>query len=635
MSWKIQAVLGTAGGVIAALLAPATIVAVAVYETAFWRGWSPTRARRLVVASWTTPVLAGLLGGWSLGGGWNQMVKLAEAHEWASVWVPMLPLMVPLGATAGAVAFWRIWWQRNNGVASRPAQAERWRARHWTNAMRRARREAQQPGLVPLTASTYRPSLRAGRNTATHIVLGRAAAVTQVGSGPMVPEDPRMLMMMTERLMQHYAVVGAPGKGKTEFLLRLELGWTEAAWTRYVIGTASKRLTSVKRPLTIHVDCKGGANGRRDAERWANAMERVVGIAPHRIGIFPYDTRLDLWALPPRRLTEVLVEMLKTDNVYFEGIQDQLVHMVVAAPGGAPRSSLEFVERLSAEWLSKAYESQPQQLELIAGVKRDFVGIAARYAGLFRRIGSQLDSGRPLDDFDFLSVTLPGASNEMTAAAQGQAVLELVGELANKGTRQILFVFDEFSAVSSRIEVTSMMERFRSLGCAVIPAAQSYQALGPTDDARKRLLGAAGGGYALLSMPDGEPFANMSGTAIAVETGYKLDEQEWSDSGSGRAQAQFALSPDRLREMGRHPGQVAMVVDGRVTWGVVTPIEVSEFDAPSWWPMNPLRKAVQRHHYSSVTMGDRIERAELEAGLLAVELKAARPVDEREPEARR
>src|SRR5690606_31812364 len=189
-------------------------------------------------------------------------------------------------------------------------------------------------------------------------------------------------------------------------------------------------------------------------------------------------------------------------------IQDELVALAVLAPCGPPTSSVDFCRRLSSEWLLNAYgPERAGERESIKQNAQAFAGIAARYRTTFRRIGRGLDSGRHLDDFDALVLTLEGTANARTAAAQAQAVVELVTDLAanpRTGRRRVLLIVDEFSAISDRVDITLLMERGRSLGVAVVPAAQSWTALGPDDHARRRLMAAAAGGWVVMATADAE-----------------------------------------------------------------------------------------------------------------------------------
>ena len=64
-------------------------------------------------------------------------------------------------------------------------------------------------------------------------------------------------------------VIGTTGTGKTTLLLRLWAGFMAGALTRQATGTG-------RRPLLVVLDCKGGADSRRIANR-ARRVLREAG----------------------------------------------------------------------------------------------------------------------------------------------------------------------------------------------------------------------------------------------------------------------------------------------------------------------------------------------------------------------
>ena len=594
--------LGGVGALLAVLLAPLALVALATYVWAWWRAWPPTRVRFMLPLSGAMVLVV-----WAAGRSPAEMVgdawESVWAHEWAGVWPPLLLLMVPAGLALGAALWAARWNAARNGVFSSPRQAGIWAHRQFGHAMKRARWEARRPGLVPMLSRKGQP------------VIGRVATVTEGGAGRLVPRDPRLLVVPLKNIDRHLVVVGEPGAGKTVLLLRLMRTWLEGTWRSHIVGGSD-------RPLLIFVDCKGGDDGARTSEGFRGMCDSL-GLAADRIGQWPAGERLDLWTVPPNRLIETLVEMVKCDHPYYADIQDEMVALAVDAPkAGPPTSSVDFVKRLNAEYLFEQYgKDHPGERDALLEMRKDFASIASRYRTTFRRIGQGFDSGRHLDDFDALCLTLEGTANARTAGAQAQAIVELVRDLAARGgpsgvKRKILLVIDEFSAVSDRVNVADLMERVRSLGVAVIPAGQSWISLGPNNDARTRLWSAAAGGALVMGTSDAESVASFGGSSVKVDPSVKrLDDSDgWADDGgTGRATSGFLVDPDWLRSIGKEPGSVVFVDHGMATWGVVAPVEVT--DSAPGPNLDRLPKLIRAFGDTHPAIGDRIPLAELEAGL--------------------
>ena len=99
-------------------------------------------------------------------------------------------------------------------------------------------------------------------------------------------------------------IVGATGSGKTNLMIRLWAGWftatSDAAW-------AGKGPL----PQLIVLDCKGGPDARRKADR---ARRLLYGAGARRVAIWPDEARLSLWDLPARDLAVLLYQMIESGD---------------------------------------------------------------------------------------------------------------------------------------------------------------------------------------------------------------------------------------------------------------------------------------------------------------------------------
>ena len=151
-------------------------------------------------------------------------------------------------------------------------------------------------------------------------------------------------------------------------------------------------------PLLVVLDCKGGADARRIADR----ARRVLRLAGARsTAIWPDEASLSLWALPPDQLTTTLVDLIEHGTgaaAYYADVMEAVVGLAVAAPGGPPASTADFLARLDPGWLTAAYSSgayppggHEAELALGRSASRQLGDIGLRFRTLFRRLGGGLD----------------------------------------------------------------------------------------------------------------------------------------------------------------------------------------------------------------------------------------------------
>lgn len=603
-SGGLVASIGTGAVVLAVSLLPAVVLAVTVWVSAWRQGWTPTRVRWLVLHAWTVPGLV-----WLLGAGPVELSQdayaMVEAGRTATAWVPLLPWMIPVGMTGGALLWARTWWRLKGGEHRSPRQAAEAERRQWRHGMRRATKETRYPGLVPLT------------DRRADLVLGRVA-VAEDASAQFIPPDRRRMVIPWDAIERGMVLIGEPGAGKTVMLQRVTRAWAEAAWIRH-------GRDEVNRPLVILVNCKGGTEGPEQADAFASAM-LGAGIRPERVGQWPQDVRLDLWTLPPARLTEVLVTMARTDNVYYADVQDELVAMAVQAPCGPPKSGPDFIQRLNPTWLKGQYSPNSSEGDAIKQLGKDFAGISARYRTLFRRIGRAFDSGRDLGDFDAFVATVEGTANAVTAGANVQALVELVTDLAARPAgrmpRKVLLIIDEHSVVADRVPIVDLMERGRSQGVGLIPAVQSWVSLAEDERAVRRLVAAAAGGILAMSTSDPESIAKAAGNRPAVKASIRRTEGGDADGSFGGAEARPLVDPDLLRQAGRTRGAAVYASHGLAVWGIVAPVEVT--DAALRIGSNPVAGTIEAYSPAGITRGDRVPLKQIEAALDQLDAQATR-----------
>jgi hypothetical protein len=551
--------------VVAVLVAAAPVSLVAGYAAALaWLlGWPP---RRLYTgALWCLPMVAVWLVSVAVRARSAALIAVLTApyHAWLAMWhlgaagsvaaaaITIAPAAIPLGLLAGGLAWsYRIYAMQTGTGGLGPDAPVTFDARQWRRQVRTARATIAAPGSVPL--------LTPGGD----VVPG--AVIRAVGH----PQRP-VALLPYRRLRSHQVVIGTTGTGKTTLLLRLWAGFMAGALRRYAAGSG-------RRPLLVILDCKGGADSRRVADR----ARRVLRDAGARsTAIWPDEASLSIWDLPPDRLTTTLMDLIEHGAggaAYYTDVMEALVELAVSAPGGPPSGAAEFLIRLDTGWLVRAYGTgeHDSELALIQASARQVADVALRFRALLRRLGPGLDGPGTFADADVWYCILEGTAEIAVAEAQAKALVDLLSSFVTLGSgaagsgaagRDVLLAVDEFSAVSRRLPVWQLYERARSLGLAVQVSAQSWQGLADDESERMRIAASADGGIWLLRTPHPEPVVALAGNRRMLDTTRRLlGTPLWGDEGSSRVQHTPVLDGDIVRRL--DVGQVAYVYRGGATF---------------------------------------------------------------------
>ena len=533
--------------------APVCLVAAAATALAWLRGWPPRRLYR--AALWCLPMVAVWLAAIAVTTRSWWQVAAAPYLAWLSAWhhtaagSPALaaaiiaPVAIPLGLAAGGLAWSRrIYSMETQAGGWSPTAPAAFQARQWRRQVRTARARIAAPGSVPLLS----------HNGA--VVAG--AVIRAVGH----PEQD-VAMIPYQRLRSHQVIVGTTGTGKTTLLLRLWAGFLARGLQLHAAGAGP-------RPLLVVLDCKGGADSRRIADR----VRRVLRDAGARsTAIWPDEASLSLWDLPPDQLTSTLIDMIEHGTgaaAYYADVMEAIVALAVGAPAGPPAGAADFLARLDGGWLATAYAGpgHEQDAALLRPAARHITDVALRFRTLFRRLGTGLDGPGSYADADAWYCILEGTADVAVAEAQARALVDLLAHYAAHGPgREILLAVDEFSAVSRRLPIWQLYERARSLGLAVQVSAQSWPGLAPAEDDRNRIAATADGGIWLLRTPHPEPVTALAGDRPATDTSRRLlGVPRWSHEGSSRPRAAPVVDPALIRNL--DVGQVAYIYRGGVTF---------------------------------------------------------------------
>jgi hypothetical protein len=472
--------------------------------------------------------------------GWPYPAALAAAREVAL----LAPVTIPAGLAAAALVWkWRTYAITTGlgGItASAPITFDR---RQWKRQVRTAKGVTEAPGAVPL--------------------LGRGGKIPVGGTIRAVGHRWHPVFTLPSgACARHMVIVGATGSGKTNLMIRLWAGWFTATLEQARAGRGD-------RPLLLVLDCKGGRDARRKADR---TRRLLYGAGARRVAIWPDEARLSLWDLPARELAVLLYQMIDTGEgnaAYYADILQAALMLAVTAPGGPPVNAAAFLDRLDARWLAHAWNDghHPEQLARTRAAAKHLPDIRLRMATLLDRLGPALDGPGTLADADAWYFILEGTSEPSVAQAQAMALTELAAHAATTPygePRAILLAADDYSAVSGRVPLSNLYERGRSLGIGVQVSAQSWQGLGADEDERYRIAATADGGIFVLHTPYPEPLTQLGGTRRVLETAHKLIGNSWGDEGTTREQRAWVADPDLIRRL--DTGQACYIHRGGATF---------------------------------------------------------------------
>jgi hypothetical protein len=548
---------------------PVTIVAAAGYVAACLRGWPSARLYRTAVGFLPFTAL------W-LGLEWDRQgslpgIGLAVVGDWERGWshltVPGVTrtfllvslVAIPAGLALAALAWgWRIY-AVNSGIGGWLASAPiTFDARQWKRQVRTATGRCAAPGSVPLLA-------RGGR-----IPVG--GTIRAIGHR----WHPVFGIPYTA-CARHMVVVGATGSGKTNLMMRLWTGWFTAA-------LSAARAGQGRPPLLVVLDCKGGRDARVKADR---TRRLLYAAGARRVAIWPDEARLSVWDLPPGDLAVLLYQMIDSGTgaaAYYADILQAVLTLAVTAPGGPPYNAAEFLDRLDARWLQRAWGDgrHPEQLAWTRASARHLADIRLRFVTLLGRLGPALDGPGDLASYDAWYCILEGTSEPSVAEAQALAITELAARAAtdlDSEPRAMLLAADDYSAVSRRVPLSNLYERGRALGIGVQVSAQSWYGLGRDEDERYRIATTADGGIWVLSTPRPEPLAALAGHRRVLQTAHRLAGNVWGDEGLTREQRAWVADPDLIRRL--QVGQACYIHRGAATFVQVARPRPSPLSLPA------------------------------------------------------
>lgn len=345
-------------------------------------------------------------------------------------------------------------------------------------------------------------------------------------------------------LDQHIFVLGTTGSGKSETIKRLV----------YEILTATDRNIYL-------VDGKGDEDLANDVR--SLSFQHGRGVAPvFRLGFEKAGAVYDGFRGQPTDIYNRLCALIGVADVegdaqYYADVNRDLLQLICYAPAGPPRSFEELRERLSKEWLEKAYQDDESERAAIGAMdNRHLEGLSYRLRPLAREFSKHVgDGGFALEQTPCAIFSLRVQSVGDTAQRFLDFLVEdLKDFIGKRQTQPAVLIIDEFGQFSNK-NITALLSLARSAKLAIILATQDVASL--KDEQTKKLVLANTRTKILMATEFPEEMAELAGTILRLEHSIQYQEGEVTGRGSSRVQHQFAIDPNEVAKL--RPGEAFII----------------------------------------------------------------------------
>jgi hypothetical protein len=278
---------------------------------------------------------------------------------------------------------------------------------------------------------------------------------------------------LREKWTRHALVLGAPGSGKSETVLRMAFE---------LAGKLFNKLTV----QVIYFDAKNDPDlpGRYGA---------LMGLLGRETIYFP-EQRIDLWRgdwrAVKRRLMRIVPYEIDGAASYYRDIARVVMEYVCVAWPEPPRSSTELFSRLNEAVVQDHLQEHP----LLDPIEPKLVDqVLMRYRGFWGGPGLVFDGEIAFEDIDTGYFRIdPDVLGDEADYALCMLFLDFVHycKVRKPRERLVVLVLDEFSAIANAFEMDRMAEELRSFNVSLIFVPQSIEGMG-SENQRWRLFKAA------------------------------------------------------------------------------------------------------------------------------------------------
>ena len=260
---------------------------------------------------------------------------------------------------------------------------------------------------------------------------------------------------------RHALVIGAPGGGKTETVLRIADGFAGCVFN----GLPAQ---------VIYIDGKGDP-------LLAGQFGARMGARGRRSHYFP-EQRLDLWRGDWRAVRERLMRVIpyatEGGGTWYRDIAGVLMEYVCSAFPEPPRSSEELFRRFTQAEILEGGARHPLLAALDAERVRD---VMVRYQNFFSTPGTVFDGDVAFEDFDTGYVRV---DSSILGVEQDQGMCMLFADFVHyckvrKPREQlVVLVMDEFSAIAHAFPMDRIAEELRGFNVCLVFVPQSLEGMG-------------------------------------------------------------------------------------------------------------------------------------------------------------